>query len=543
MRDPGRGYGSGPLMIGRVAYNLVRPRRADPRRLVGVRGSSASAEGKDPAAASSDAAADATITRPPLPVRVALVSSATALATPAFPALGFLYLVGRAAVRDDSVRRSLEGRVGPVVSFACWTLVPALYGGPVASLILPCALGNAAVAGTVYGALDLAVGGPGTGAGRTALRTPWIAGGGVGAATGYLGPNFAYGPILESLYGLDGASASLERLMSYPLANEVCVATGAAAGLLMYPLLYLPTEGVPGVRWELSSGLALAATAGALGYVYYMQKDSGLPLPEGSYLSPDQADLVRSILRHNRASEHIETYSPGRDRFLGPEQMRLDGEEMAEACRAYSGGGKKAVFNDRLLAFAYNYWDSTTADRHPDGVVEIPTADETSRRQGAVATSDALAAALLLGEGRSGEGTGRILRTAGELARDGRGRAGVPSAEAFEDAASALEVLMSHRIHGRDLPADSTEGRLEDFVRRQCPGVMLYPSDETFARTSVETQLRGTGWKAPDEGRSTSRWEEASERERMRTVRRRVVIAATGGAALLAIAGLMLGRD
>ena len=456
-------------MIGRVAYNLVRPRRADPRRLVGVRGSSASAEGKDPAAASSDAAADATITRPPLPVRVALVSSATALATPAFPALGFLYLVGRAAVRDADVRRSLEGRVGPVVSFACWTLVPALYGGPVASLILPCALGNAAVAGSVYGALDLAVGGPGTGAGRTALRTPWIAGGGVGAATGYLGPNFAYGPILESLYGLDGASASLERLMSYPLANEVCVATGAAAGLLMYPLLYLPTEGVPGVRWELSSGLALAATAGALGYVYYMQKDSGLPLPEGSYLSPDQADLVRSILRHNRASEHIETYSPGRDRFLGPEQMRLDGEEMAEACRAYSGGGKKAVFNDRLLAFAYNYWDSTTADRHPDGVVEIPTADETSRRQGAVATSDALAAALLLGEGRSGEGAGRILRTAGELARDGRGRAGGRPVRRLRGRRVRAGDPHAHRIHGRDLPADSTEGRLEDSSDGSAP--------------------------------------------------------------------------
>ena len=75
---------------------------------------------------------------------------------------------------------------------------------------------------------------------------------------------------------------------------------------------------------------------------------------------------------------------------------------------------------------------------------------------------------------------------------------------------------------------------------------MLFPSDETFARTSVETQLRGAGragWKAPDEGRSTSRWEEASERERRRTVRRRAVIAATGGAALLAIAGLMLRRD
>jgi len=533
-------------MIGRVSVNLgVRARRTDPRRLVGVRGSSSSADSsgdgsKDPPTPTAQAT---TGSRPPLPVRIALVSSATALATPTFPALGFLYLVGRAAVRDDAVRRSLEGRTGAVVSFAAWTLVPTLYGGPVASLILPCAIGNAAVAGSAYGALDLACGGPTTEAGRWALRTPYITGGGIGAATGYLGPNYAYGPILERLYGLDGMSASVERLMGYPLANEACVATGALAGALMYPLLYLPTEGVLGVRWELSSGLALAATVGALGYVYMLQKDSGLPLPEGSYLSPADEDLVLSILRYNRLSQCIETYSPGRDRFLGPEQMRLDGAEIAESCRSYSQWGKKAIFNDRLLAFAYNYWDTTTVDRHPDNVVEIPTVDETSRRQGAVATSDALAAALLLGEGRGEEGMERILRTVDELTRDGRGRAGVPPTETFEDVASALDVLMSHRIHGRDLPADSTDGKLEEFVRRRCPDVMLSPSDETFARTSVETQLRGSGWKAPDEGPSMSRWEGASERERRRTVRRRAVVAATGGAVLLAIAGLLLVRD
>ena len=531
-------------MIGRVSANLVRPRRrTDPRRIVGVRGSSSSVDPSGGGSKDPLAAATTPVSRPPLPVRVALVSSATALATPAFPALGFLYVVGRAAVRDAAVRRSLEGRTGAVVSFAAWTLVPTLYGGPVASLILPCAIGNAAVAGSIYGALDLACGGPTTEAGRWALRTPYITGGGIGAATGYLGPNYAYGPILERLYGLDGMSASVERLMSYPLANEVCVATGALAGVLMYPLLYLPTEGVPGVRWQLSSGLALAATVGALGYVYMLQKDSGLPLPEGSYLSPTDLDLVLSILRYNSLRERIETYSPGRDRFLGPEQMRLDGAEIAESCRSYSHWDKKAVFNDRLLAFAYNYWDTTTADRYPDNVVEIPTVDETSRRQGVVATSDALAAALMLGERRGEEGMERILRTVDEITRDGRGKAGIPSIDTFEDVASALEVLMTHRIHGRDLPADSTERQLEDFVRRRCPEALLSPSDETFARTSVETQLRNSGWKAPDEGRSTSRWDGASERERRRTVRRRAVIAATGGAALLAIAGILLGRD
>ena len=48
--------------------------------------------------------------QPPLPIRIAVVSSTTALATPSFPALGFLYLVLRVTIPDDNLRKVMEVR-------------------------------------------------------------------------------------------------------------------------------------------------------------------------------------------------------------------------------------------------------------------------------------------------------------------------------------------------------------------------------------------------------------------------------------------------
>ena len=47
-----------------------------------------------------------------------------------------------------------------MLSFTTWTLLPKLYHGSVTSIILPFAVSNAIVAGSLYGILDLATGGP-----------------------------------------------------------------------------------------------------------------------------------------------------------------------------------------------------------------------------------------------------------------------------------------------------------------------------------------------------------------------------------------------
>ena len=140
--------------------------------------------------------------QPPLAARIALVSSATALATPAFPALGFLYAIIRVTIPDPNLRKVMEGRWGTVLSFTTWTLLPKLYHGAIASLIFPCAIGNALVAGCAYGCLDVISGGP-KGSNAALLQKPWI-GTGIGATVGFVAPSNVYGPMFEVMYGLDG---------------------------------------------------------------------------------------------------------------------------------------------------------------------------------------------------------------------------------------------------------------------------------------------------------------------------------------------------
>ena len=115
---------------------------------------------------------------PPLPIRVALVSATTALATPVFPAIGFVNLFLRVVLPEAKLRATISTSIGSVLSFATWTLIPAFYN--VAPAILPCAVGNGVVAGATYGVIDAVSGGPTS---RILQRNPLVAGG-IGAITG-----------------------------------------------------------------------------------------------------------------------------------------------------------------------------------------------------------------------------------------------------------------------------------------------------------------------------------------------------------------------
>ena len=141
--------------------------------------------------------------QPPLLGRIALVSGTTALATPAFPALGFLYAVLRVTVPDANARKLMEGRWGTLLSFTTWTVLPNLYHGAVTSLILPCAVSNSIVAGCTYGLIDVLSGGP-KGNYAALLQKPWVTGAGIGATVGYIAPNHVYGPFMEYAWQIEG---------------------------------------------------------------------------------------------------------------------------------------------------------------------------------------------------------------------------------------------------------------------------------------------------------------------------------------------------
>jgi hypothetical protein len=170
----------------------------------------------------------------------------------------------------------MEGRWGTLLSFTTWTLLPNLYHGAVTSLILPCAVSNALVAGCAYGALDVISGGP-KGNNAALLQKPWITGAGVGASVGFIAPNHVYGPVMEYTWGLEGVTKSMGYVMSFPFATEVSVVTGAVAGMILHPLLYYPVNGINGVHW----GFPLAAVISALYLVYFGRQESDYQYPKG----------------------------------------------------------------------------------------------------------------------------------------------------------------------------------------------------------------------------------------------------------------------
>lgn len=446
---------------------------------------------------------------PPLLGRVALVSCTTALATPAFPALGFLYAVLRVTVPDANARKLMEGRWGTLLSFTTWTLLPNLYHGAVTSLILPCAVGNALVAGCTYGLIDVISGGP-KGNHAALLHKPWITGAGVGATVGYIAPNHVYGPVMEYAWQIEGMAQSMAYLMSFPFATEVSVATGAVAGMILHPLLYYPINGINGIHW----GIPLAACCSALYFIYYGREESVLPVPDGSYIDRSNLDLVDSILRYNNSSGQIETYSLKSEQFIGSVEKCFRGREIAELSRSYSSFGNKVVFDDRLLAFVYNYWDVKTASRYPDHVVSnIPSKSSLQMKQDSMVVTDASVATLL--QNNDVEAIQNALNDADD--KPGGAKKKSPDLKSLEEVHIALELLMLLQQASKEndtvLPKHYKDEipKLERYIRRRSPKIVLYTSDEECKDESVESQLRNGDWKGPTLESAFQQWHHVQE--------------------------------
>ena len=460
--------------------------------------------------------------QPPLLGRIALVSCTTALATPAFPALGFLYAILRITVPDANARKLMEGRWGSVLSFTTWTLLPNFYHGAVVSLILPCAVSNALVAGCAYGLVDMLSGGP-KGKNAALLQKPWITGVGIGATVGFVAPNQVYGPMMENLWGLEGMAQSMNYVMSVPLATEVSVATGAVAGMILYPLLYYPVNGINGVHW----GFPLAAVTSALYFIYYGRQESGLPLPEGSYIDPIKLELVDSVLRYNNTSGQIETYSLKSEQFIGSVEKCLQGRRIAELSRSYSSAGNKVVFDDRLLAFVYNYWDVKTATKYPDHVVsDIPSTTTLQQKQDSMVLTDASVATILH------KNDWKTIQTAIDDVDDNSDGKKQSSSylKSLQEVNIALELLILLQQASKQEDAVLQKQyideipQLEKFIRRKCSTIVLYTNDEEFKGESVESQLENCGWKGPNLPGALQKWHHVQE-ESYNTWRNRVLLA------------------
>ena len=419
------------------------------------------------------------------------------------------------------------------------------------SNVMAGAVGNAIVAGGVYGTIDLACGGP---AGKNEqtkklLQTPWISGGGVGATVGYVAPNHVYGPVMEHIYGLEGMTQSVHCLMSsVPFATEVSVVTGAVAGMILHPLLYYPMNGINGIHWRYFSGVTLAFASSALYYVYYGRDDVGLPVPTGSFISASDLELVESVLRYNAVSGNVETYSLRTDRFVGPREKFAEGQQLLDAVMLYSKSGN-AVFDDRLLAFVYNYWDVNMKSRYPDHVVDLKPTSELQQRQQAIAITDATVAVILDQNDKSNhrsknERHSDLISALGKIdeLRYKTKRTWKQSTDndSLEEVAVALELLMALR---QTAGAENGVGiaphlvsDLERFILKRFPDISLY--NEESKRFSVESQLEANNWKGPDLAVALDRWESLCQEETSQ-IRKRIGISVVVGALLFAASSLI----
>merc|ERR1739849_44272 len=79
---------------------------------------------------------------------------------------------------------------------------------------------------------------------------------------------------------------------------------------------------------------------------------------------------------------------------------------------------------------------------------------------------------------------------------------------------------------------------LERYVRRLCPELILYISEEEYAGESIEAQLQSAGWKGPEILEAMAKWEQLRSKETRRTWKKRALVVAM--TLLLPAAGIVL---
>lgn len=419
-----------------------------------------------------------------------------------------------------------------------------------ASLILPCAIGNALVAGTVYGAVDIAC------ESSTSLdkvrSTPYLFGSGIGATVGYMAPHYLYGPILEKIYGFDGMSSSIQYILSLPYVTSTSVITGAVAGMILHPLLYYPVHGIPGYHWKYFSGTALAIAMATSFYVYHGRGDALLPIPDGSLMDTSQREIADSILRYDNKTGEIRTYSLYKGEFIGPSEKCMEGQQISKACRSYTGqssnvsklgwGGEseRVVFDDRVLAFVYNYWDTDTKLRHPERVIIVKSEMELQQIQNSAASTDASVAYFLhKANAMNKNDMIKILTVIDDLNSKVKGQKfSSDKVKQLENVSAAIELLLIMKQTNQVEVNDVSVETLEKFVRQRFSDLILYSADELYRDMSVESQLRIANWKGSGLHDAIDNWKSVQEGERLNIRTGRLLIVVSG--VILSVAASML---
>jgi hypothetical protein len=480
---------------------------------------------------------------PPLPLRVAQVAAVTAIATPAFPAIAVVNLALRVMLPDPVARRVLAQNLSTVLSLAAWTVLPYTYH--IAPILLPFALANGACAGAGYLALDLY---------SQAYRKDWlhrplIAGGGLGALTGWVAPPFLYGPAYQALYGIEGLAENFFAPLFWytPLVDQISVATGAVAGLALYPLLYYPILGVRGTHWGNLSGLVLLTSGLTMMYLYdstTSQDALMVGIYEGSFVPAAKVPLLDSMVRYRVASGALETWSWSQAAWVGPgPQAYQEGQALATQARTYhkkNYGGSVVTMDNQILTLLNTWVDDTLHARYPRHVVAVPAPPKSSvmrAKHASMVQTDLVWAQMIMTKPTQAEEAERLADQLKQLCgySSMSGREFDKLCRSAEDISVAVELFfLVRRQSDQKLRGDVPMEKVEAWIRQRAPGILLLASDEPMGaeRQSIESQLASLGNRKPSAlADALEEWHHVVHKERRETRQQQ----------MFAVAGVILG--
>ena len=490
------------------------------------------------------------------------IPTGTALCTPIFPAIGFVNVCLRVAFHSspshEQLLRKLSASIGSILSFACWTVVPFSY--EIAPLLLPFALSNGICAGVGYALLDISTGGPKVAATTSSiniLKNPILTGGGIGAFTGFVAPNYLYGEAFHILYGMEGVTPLIQQFMAVPFVTGISTTTGFVAGSAMYPLLHYPIFGLEHVPWTYFSGLLLLSSA-VMGYTIYNKNDGeklAALAPDGSFVRPEVVPLLNSIIRFNTQTNKFETFSlssksDNKNSWVGPPELSWQGQKVADSMRDYQSrrdsNGEKFTFDNVILGCLCHYFDRGIAERFPNNVIRIRDSKDLKQHRNLMFWTDLSVAFMVerikgsssVSLKHSNEEVSSLAQKAidflvqNEIFTERKSRKILKSTQMTS---LGLELIMTMKqqniqeIYSEKLESIISIHEIEKWIRKVTPEIILFKCEETdcLKGQSVENQLAQLSWEGKDIKHYKELWEQACVDE-YKTRKRHQLVITTG---------------
>lgn len=413
--------------------------------------------------------------------------------------------------------------------------------------MLPFAISNGVSAGVGYAILFQAqkliqVEGSGGPKNSKILNNPLLTGGGIGAFTGFVAPNFLYGETYNLIYGIDSLTPVMKQLMATPFISQISTSTGFIAGCAMYPLLHYPMFGIKNVPWTSFSGILLLLSAASVYNVYKIDNENHeMIAPVGSFVNPELVPSLNAIVRYNTQTKQFESFSLTTNEWIGSPEVSEKGNSVADSVKAYQkqtdSWGQTFTFDNPMLSYLCHYIDRGVAERFPESIVSLKD-EQTMKYFREIMYITDLVVALLNEKNNTLSHEDMIEEKVAQMVHIQKDRRASQCRRLLKSIASVstgveLAIVMKQQgineMYSNQLKAVVTLDDMESWVRRKAPDMLLFQTDEedhSLKGESVESQLLKLAHQPEKIDYLLDKWVETSSNER-RTTRWKFGIAAT----------------